>query len=150
MNVIVASGYRPSRQAWGVAAGVAVIAAAAAAPGAVALAHGDARGQSTGLAATGIVAGCAFVVAGIVAFLRQSASRIAILMVTAGFLLFANSLAQASSALPFTAGLVVGPLAAAVLGTSCSRFPTDGCTPGESASPWPRRTSSAPSCRWSC
>jgi hypothetical protein len=106
-----------------VAAGVAVIGAAAAAAGAVALAHGEARGQSTGLAATGIVAGCAFVAAGIVAFLRQSANRIAVLMMASGFLLFANSLAQANSALPFTAGLIVGPLAAAVLGHLVLAFP---------------------------
>jgi signal transduction histidine kinase len=106
-----------------VAAGVAVIGAAAAAAGAVALAHGEARGQSTALAATGIVAGCAFVAAGIVAFLRQSANRIAVLMMASGFLLFANSLAQANSALPFTAGLIVGPLAAAVLGHLVLAFP---------------------------
>ena len=105
------------------ATGVAVVAAAAATAGAVALAHGEARGQSTGLAATGIVAGCAFVAAGIVAYLRQSANRIALLMIAAGFLLFAGSLAQANSALPFTAGLLVGPLTAAVLGHLVLAFP---------------------------
>lgn len=123
MNVSIASGYRPSRQAWSLAACVAVAGTAAAVAGALALANGEARAQSTGLAATSIVAGCTFLAAGIVALLRQSANRIAALMMTAGFLLFANSLAQADSALPFTAGLVVGPLVAAVLGHLVLAFP---------------------------
>ena len=123
MNFSVASGYRPSRQTWSVAACVAVAGIAAAVAGAVALANGEARAQTTGLAATSIVAGCTFVAAGIVAFLRHSANRIAFLMMAAGFLLFGNSLAQANSALPFTAGLVVGPLVAAVLGHLMLAFP---------------------------
>ena len=123
MSVRVSSRYGPSRQAWSVAVGIAVAGAAAATAGAVALAHGEARAQTTGLAATGIIAGCTFVAAGIVAFLRQSANAIAILMIAAGFLLFGNSLAQASSALPFTVGLVVGPVAAAVLGHLVLAFP---------------------------
>src|SRR6516164_2230504 len=73
----------------GVALAVGLAAAAAAVAGAVALANGQARATSTPLAATTIVAGCAFVLGGIVAWLGRRANRTGLLMIAIGFLLLA-------------------------------------------------------------
>jgi signal transduction histidine kinase len=98
-------------------------AAAAATAGGIALAHGQARASTTPLAVTTIVAGCAFVAAGMAAWLRRPANRTGLLMVAIGFLMFGRSLAQANQALPFTIGLAVGVLPAAVLVHLLLAFP---------------------------
>lgn len=92
------------------------------------LTHGAAHGQSTALAVTTIVAGSMFVAAGIVAWLRRPANLTGPLMMAAGFLLFGGSLAQANQSLPFTIGLVVGPIPAAIIAQLMLAFRTVGCT----------------------
>ncbi|MFL5925986.1 MAG: sensor histidine kinase [Gaiellaceae bacterium] len=105
------------------ALGVGIAAAAAATAGAVALAHGAARAPTTTLAAVTIVAGCTFVVGGMVGWLRRPANRTGLLMTAAGFALLGSSLEQANRALPFTVGLVIGPLPAAILAHLILAFP---------------------------
>ena len=123
MSVAVPSGYAPSRRARGVAAALGLGAAAAAVGGGIALAHGDVRDATRSIAVTTVIAGCAFVAAGIVAWLRRPANRTGLLMIVAGFLLFGRSLAQASQPLPFTIGLVISTMPAAVLGHLVLAFP---------------------------
>jgi signal transduction histidine kinase len=123
VSVAVPSGYTRSRRARGVAAGLGLGAAAAATGGAIALAHGDVRNSTTSIAVTTVIAGCTFVAGGIIAWLRRPANRIGLLMIVCGFLLFGASLAQASRPLPFTIGLAVGPLPAAVLAHLVLAFP---------------------------
>jgi len=112
-----------SRHATSVAVGIGLCAAAAAAASALALTRGAAHGQSTALAVTTIVAGSMFVAAGIVAWLRRPANLTGPLMIAAGFLLFGGSLAQANQSLPFTIGLVVGPIPAAIIAQLMLAFP---------------------------
>jgi signal transduction histidine kinase len=102
-----------------------VIAAAvgAAAAGTVALAHGAARDQTTTLAAVTLLAALSFVGSGLVAWRRRPQVWTGALMVAAGFCLFAGSLANFDSAVPFTIGLVVSPVAAAVIGHLVLSFP---------------------------
>jgi signal transduction histidine kinase len=123
VSVAVPTGLGPSRWALGVAFGVGACAAAAATAGGIALAHGAARAPTTAIAVTTIIAGSTFVAAGLVAWLRRPANRTGPLMIATGFVLFASSLAQADRALPFTIGLVVAPLSAAVLGHLLLAFP---------------------------
>jgi signal transduction histidine kinase len=123
VSIAVRSTYGLSRHARPVALGVAVCAAAAATAGAVALSRGEARGQTTVLAVTTIVAGCTFVAGGIVAWLRRPANLTGPLMVAAGFLLFGTSMAQAEQSLPFTIGLVIGAVPAAVVAQLVLAFP---------------------------
>ena len=122
MSAAVSASFAPSR-ARPIALAIAVAAAAAATGGGVALAHGQARASTTTLAVTTIVAGCAFVVAGIVAWLRRPANHTGPLMIATGFLMFGRSLAQANHPLPFTLGLAVGLLPAAVLVHLLLAFP---------------------------
>ncbi|MGN6170571.1 MAG: hypothetical protein ACTHQQ_20740, partial [Solirubrobacteraceae bacterium] len=102
-----------------------VVAAAvgAATAGAVALAHGAARDQTTALAAVTLVAALSFVGSGLVAWRRRPEVWTGALMVAAGFCLFAGSLANFDSAAPFTLGLVLAPLPAAVLAQLVLSFP---------------------------
>jgi signal transduction histidine kinase len=123
VSVAVPSGYAPSRRARGIALCLGVGAAAAATGGAVALAHGDVRNSTRLIAVTTVIAGCTFVAGGIVAWLRRPANRTGSLMILTGFLLFGGSLAQASRPLPFTIGLAIGPLPAAVLTHLVLAFP---------------------------
>jgi signal transduction histidine kinase len=123
VSVAVAASFAPSRRARGIAAGLGLGAVAAASGGGIALAHGDVRNSTTSIAITTVVAGCAFVAAGIVAWLRRPANRIGLLMIVTGFALFASSLAQASQPLPFTIGLAVAGLPAALLGHLVLAFP---------------------------
>jgi signal transduction histidine kinase len=102
---------------------VSISAVAAATAGAVALTQGAARGETTTLAITTIIAGCTFVGGGIVAWLRRPVNLTGPLMVVAGFLLFGSSLAQADQSVPFTIGLVVGPIPAAVIVQLILAFP---------------------------
>ena len=121
MSVAVSPSFAPSRR--GIALGAALGAAAAATAGGVALTHGQARASTTTLAVTTIVAGCAFVAGGIVAWLRRPANRTGLLMIAIGFLMFGRSLAQANHPLPFTFGLAIGLLPAAVLVHLLLAFP---------------------------
>jgi signal transduction histidine kinase len=123
VSVAVPSSYAPFGNRRGIALLVGLGAAAAAAAGGTALAHGQARGTSTLLAATTIAAGCTFAAGGIVAWLRQPANRTGLLMIATGFLLFGSSLAQANRALPFTIGLVLGAAPAALLAHLVLAFP---------------------------
>ena len=102
-----------------------VIAAAVAAAmaGTVALAHGAARDQTTTLAAVTLLAALSFVGSGLVAWRRRPQVWTGALMVAAGFCLFAGSLANFDSAVPFTIGLVVSPVAAALIGHLVVSFP---------------------------
>lgn len=123
MSVAVWSTDGLTRHARSVAVAVGICAAAAATAGALALMHGAAHGQSTVLAVTTIVAGCTFVAGGIVAWLRRPDNLTGPLMVVAGFLLFGGSMAQANQSVPFTIGLVVGPIPAAIIGQLMLAFP---------------------------
>ena len=98
-------------------------AVAAAAAGTVALAHGAARDQTTTLAAVTLLAALSFVGSGLVAWRRRPQVWTGALMVAAGFCLFAGSLANFDSAVPFTIGLVVSPVAAAVIAHLVLSFP---------------------------
>jgi len=122
VSVAVPAGFAPSR-ARPLALIIGVAAAAAATAGGIALAHGQARASTTPLAVTTIIAGCTFVAGGIVAWLRRPANRTGLLMIAIGFLMFGRSLAQANQALPFTLGLAVGFLPAAVLAHLLLAFP---------------------------
>jgi len=102
---------------------VAAAAVAAAAGGLVALSHGAARQQTTALAAVTLVAALSFVGSGLVAWRRRPGVWTGPLMIAAGFCLFAGSLAEFDSAVPFTVGLVVAPLPAAVLAHLVLSFP---------------------------
>ena len=123
MSIAVRSAYGLSRHAKPVALGVGVCAVAAATAGAIALTRGEARAQTTVLAVTTIVAGCTFVAGGIVAWLRRPANLTGPLMMAAGFLLFGTSMAQADQSLPFTIGLVIGAVPAAVVAHLVIAFP---------------------------
>jgi signal transduction histidine kinase len=114
---------RTPRHVRGFALAAGVGAAAAATAGGIALTNGHSRGSSTTLAVATIVAGCTFVAAGIVALLRRPANLTGLLMVATGFLLFGSSLSQANSAAPFTIGLALGVLPAAVLVHLVLAFP---------------------------
>ncbi len=102
-----------------------VIAAAlgAATAGAVALAHGAARDQTTTLAAVTLLAALSFVGSGLVAWRRRPEVLTGPLMVAAGFCMFASSLANFDSAVPFTIGLVVAPVGAAFICHLVLSFP---------------------------
>jgi signal transduction histidine kinase len=102
---------------------VSAAAVAAAAVGAVALAHGAARDQTTTLAAVTLLAALSFVGSGLVAWRRRPEVWTGALMVAAGFCLFAGSLANFDSAVPFTIGLVLSPVAAAVIAHLILSFP---------------------------
>jgi signal transduction histidine kinase len=123
VSIAVRSAYGLSRHARPVALGVGVCAVAAATAGAIALTRGEARAQTTVLAVTTIVAGCTFVAGGIVAWLRRPANLTGPLMMAAGFLLFGTSMAQADQSLPFTIGLVIGAVPAAVVAHLVIAFP---------------------------
>ena len=70
---------------------------AAVAAGAVALAHGAARDQTTTLAAVTLLAACSFIASGLVALRRRPDAWTGALMIVAGFALFGGSLASAGS-----------------------------------------------------
>jgi peptidoglycan/LPS O-acetylase OafA/YrhL len=106
-----------------VTAAIAVAATAAAIAGVVALAGGAARDQTTALAAVTLLAALSFVGSGLVAWRRRPEVITGALMVGGGFCLFAASLANSQSALPFTIGLVLAPMAAAVIGHLVLAFP---------------------------
>jgi signal transduction histidine kinase len=138
VSVAVPSAYAPSRRVRSVAASLGLGAVAAATGGAIALAHGDVRNSTTTIAVTTVIAGCAFVGGGIVAWLRRPANRTGLLMIATGFLLFGSSLAQASRPLPFTIGLAVSLLPAALVGHLVLAFPE-----GRLHSRWERAVVSA-------
>jgi hypothetical protein len=96
---------------------------AAVAVGTVALAHGAARDQTTTLAGVTLLAALSFVASGLVAWRRRPQVWTGSLMVAAGFCLFAGTLANFDSAVPFTLGLVASPVAAVVIGHLVLSFP---------------------------
>ena len=104
-------------------AGVAAAAVGAAAAGTVALVHGAARDQTTTLAAVTLLAALSFVGSGLVAWRRRPEVWTGALMVAAGFCMLASSLANFNSAVPFTIGLVVAPVGAAVIAHLVLSFP---------------------------
>jgi signal transduction histidine kinase len=102
---------------------VAAAAVAAAAGGLVAIATGVVRNDTRTLAAVTLIAGLSFVASGLVAWRRRPDVLIGPLMVAAGFAMFAGSLADSDSALPFTIGLVIAPLPAAIVLQLIVAFP---------------------------
>jgi signal transduction histidine kinase len=102
---------------------VSAAAVAAATAGVVALAHGAAREQTTTLAAVTLLAALSFVGSGLIAWRRRPEVWIGALMVAAGFCLLASSLANFDSAVPFTIGLAVAPVATAVIAHLVLAFP---------------------------
>ena len=102
---------------------VAAAAVAAAAGGLVAIATGVVRNDTRTLAAVTLIAGLSFVASGLVAWRRRPDVLIGPLMVAAGFAMFAGSLANSDSALPFTIGLVIAPLPAAIVLQLILAFP---------------------------
>jgi signal transduction histidine kinase len=96
--------------------GIAAAAVVCAALAAAAIPGGQLRGDSRALAAFTIVAGVSFVSAGLVASARRPERWTGALMLGAGFALFVGTLGgQASRSLPFTVGLAVSGIPAAVL-----------------------------------
>jgi signal transduction histidine kinase len=104
-------------------AAVSLVALAAAAGGVVAIAAGVVRNDTRTLAAVTMVAALSFVGSGLVAWRRRPDVWTGALMVAAGFALFAGSLANSDSALPFTIGLVLAPLPSAIIAHLILSFP---------------------------
>jgi signal transduction histidine kinase len=113
----------PERRARGVAFAVGAAAIAWATFGVVAIARGEVRDNTTALAGLTIVAGLSFVGAGLVAWRSRPEHLTGALMVGTGFALFAGTLVDANRSVPFTAGLVLSPLAWAVLAHLVLAFP---------------------------
>jgi signal transduction histidine kinase len=91
--------------------------------GSVALSRGAAREGTTALAALTLVAALSFVGSGLVAWRRRPETWTGPLMVLAGFCLFATSMAQSDSALPFTIGIASAAVPVAVLAHLVLAFP---------------------------
>lgn len=106
-----------------VVVGIGVAAAACAALGAAALQRGQLRAESPALAAFTIVAGVSFISAGLIAASRRPERWTGVLMVGAGFTLFAGTLIQANRSVLFTVGLTVVALPTAVLEHLVLAFP---------------------------
>jgi signal transduction histidine kinase len=102
---------------------VGAAAGAAATAGAIAIAAGSVRNDTKTLAAVSLIAGVSFVASGLVAWRRRPDVWTGALMVAAGFALFAGSLANSDSALPFTIGLVLAPLPSAIIAHLILAFP---------------------------
>lgn len=102
---------------------VSAAAIAAAAGGGVALLSGAPHTDTTALAAVALVAGLSFVGSGLVAWRRRPEVWTGALMVGGGFAIFAGWLANYGGAVPFTFGLVVGRLPAAVICHLILTFP---------------------------
>ena len=103
---------------------VSAVAIAAAIEGVVALANGAARTDTTTLAAVTQAGGLSFVASGLVAWRRRPEVWTGPLMVGGGFATFAGSLANyAGAAVPFTVGLALTPLPAAVICHLILTFP---------------------------
>ena len=103
--------------------GIGAAAVACAALAAAAIQQGQLRGDSPALAAFTIVAGVSFVSAGLLASARRPERWTGALMIVAGFALFAGTLVQSNRSLPFTVGLAVGALPAAILAHLVLAFP---------------------------
>lgn len=115
---------RSELRAHPIAIGVGVAAAACAVLGFAAIERGHLRGDSPPSVAAFIVAsGISFVTAGLVASFRRPERWTGTLMVATGFVLYAGTLLQANQSLPFTIGLVLGPLPAAALAHLLLAFP---------------------------
>jgi signal transduction histidine kinase len=92
--------------------------------GTVALLTGHVRsGSSPGLAALTIAAGVSCVISGLAARARRGEHRTGALMVGMGFVVMASALVQADRSLPFTVGLAVSALPAAMLVHLVLAFP---------------------------
>ena len=102
---------------------IGAVTAACAVLGAAAIERGQLRAESPTLAAFTIVAGVSFVSAGLVASFRRSERWTGVLMVGAGFTLFAGTLIQANRSVLFTAGLAVIAIPTAVLEHLVLAFP---------------------------
>jgi signal transduction histidine kinase len=113
--------------------GIGAAAAVCATLGAAAIQRGQLRAESPVLAAFTVVAGVSFVAAGLVASARRPERWTGGLMVGAGFALFAGTLIHADRSLPFTVGLAVSAIPAAVLAHLVLAFPD-----GRLHSPWER------------
>jgi signal transduction histidine kinase len=105
------------------AVGIATAAAGCAAVGALAVEHGHVRGHGSLFAAVTVLAGASFVLAGLVAWHRRPEPGIGVLMVGAGFVLFAGALVAANGSLPFTIGLAAILIPNAVLAHLVLVFP---------------------------
>jgi signal transduction histidine kinase len=108
-------------RAFGLAIGIA--AAAWATFGVVAIERGEVRDNTTADAALTILAGLSFVGAGLVAWRGRPERLTGALMVGTGFGLFAGTLVDANRSVPFTIGLVLSPLATALLAHLVLAFP---------------------------
>jgi signal transduction histidine kinase len=103
--------------------GIGAVAAVCAALGAAAIERGQLRADSPALAGFTIVAGVSFIAAGLIASALRRERWTGALMVSAGFVLFAGTLVQANRSLPFTVGLAVSGVPAAVLAHLVLAFP---------------------------
>jgi signal transduction histidine kinase len=106
--------------------GIGMSAVACAALAAAAIQQGQLRTEGPALATFTIVAGFSFVSAGLVASARRPERWTGALMIGAGFALFAGTLVQANRSLPFTVGLMVLGIPAAVLAHLVLAFPDGG------------------------
>jgi signal transduction histidine kinase len=75
-----------------------------------------------------VLVGCAFLVAGVVAWLRRSSNRIGPLMLLAGFALLARQLRYSDNALLFTVFFVLGDIGYALVGHSALAYPSGRLT----------------------
>jgi signal transduction histidine kinase len=92
--------------------------------GVVAIEHGQLRGDSPpSVAAFMVASGISFITAGLIALFRRPERWTGTLMVATGFALYAGTLIQANRSLPFTIGLILGPLPAAALAHLVLAFP---------------------------
>ena len=91
--------------------------------GSLALAQGVVRVGSPATGALSLVAGLSFVGCGLFAWRRRPEVATGRLMILAGFCVFASSLAESDSSLPFTIGLATSGLPLAVLAHLLLTFP---------------------------
>jgi signal transduction histidine kinase len=102
---------------------IAALAIACGVLGVVAMAADQARGGSTVLVSATIISGIVCVGAGLIAGARRRERFTGALMVSAGFVVFASALLQATRSLPFTVGLAAGAIPAALLAHLVLAFP---------------------------
>jgi signal transduction histidine kinase len=75
-------------------------------------------------AAAGVAVACAFVLAGVVAWLRRSANRLGPLMLAAGIALLARQLRYSQDALLFTVFFLLGDISFALVGHAILAYPS--------------------------
>jgi signal transduction histidine kinase len=120
-TALTAGAVETRARAFGLA--ISIAAAAWAAFGVMMIERGEVRDSSTAVAALEILAALSFIGAGLAALRGRAEHLTGALMVATGFALFAGTLVEANSSVPFTVGLALSPLATAVLAHLVLAFP---------------------------